>query len=586
MSNWNFEMIYKTKADYENDLKKIKEYTEKAEGFQGKLNNPEVLLDFYKFNDEVGLILSKAFCYARMNYDLDQKNTDKLNDYQVVYGLYMGLVSALSYADAEIISIGKDKIDEYFKNPAFKPYEFGVRKLFDGQKHVLSEKEEKLLSYFNAPLSNFNNLYDQIAVADNSSEKVTLSDGSVIDVSNANYTGYLEKLSNQDDRRKVFEAVYKYYDNHKNTFAAIYKGIIESDISKMKSRGYDSVLSSFLEHNNIPNDVFLNLVDVCRNNTESLKKYYRIRTKELGLERLHTYDRFVNLRTFDKEYSYEDAKALFFECIKSLGGDFEKRAHMVVEDGRVDVYIKDGKRTGAYSDGFYKEGPFILLNFNNRLDDCFTLAHEAGHSIHTSYANDFQPESTADYTIFVAEVASTFNEQLLLDYLLENAKEKDLKIVILQNAIDGIISTFYRQTLLANYEYEAHNLGIEGKPITADSLSNIMIDLYKTYYNHDLNTEDYKKFVWCYIPHMYHTPFYVYQYATSFASSLDIYNRVKNKEPQAFEKYIDLLKSGGSDYPVELLKRAGVDLTKKDAFMAVVKRLDDLVSQLEKLLEE
>ena len=461
-----------------------------------------------------------------------------------------------------------------------------VEKLFNNEAHILSTDKELLLSYFNAPMSVFNDMYDKLAVSDNSSVMITLTDGTELEINESNFRGYLATCKDPEDRKRVFEAVYKFYDSHKNVFAAIYRGVIESNIASMKSRNYESILHSYLEHNKIPVDVFLTLVETCKTNTEPVKRYYELRKKYLKLDELHTYDRFLELSSYTKNYSYEEGKELFFEALEGMPEDFKSKAHYVLEEGRVDVEIQNGKWTGAYSTGTYEEGPFILLNYNNTLDDVFTLAHEAGHSIHTTYSNASQPFPTANYTIFVAEVASTFNEQLLLDHLLKTSNDKDLKIVVLQNAIDGLIGTFYRQTLFADYEYQAHDLGVKGLPITCDSLSNIMVDLYNQYYGIDLNNEPLKKYVWCYIPHLFHSPFYVYQYATSFASSLAIYEMVKNKEENAFENYLKLLQAGGSTYPVDIIKNAGVDLTNKDSFMAVVNRVKFLVDELEKLLEE
>lgn len=583
---WDLCRIYKTEEDFNNDLSFVTNSVKEFAFYQGKLSDINILIKFMEFNDAVEVKLSKLFTYASMNYDLDQKNTKALEKFQIVYSVYNELIMASSYVNSEMISIGKEKLNEMISSDAsLEKYRFSVIKLFNNEKHILSEDKEQLLSYFNAPLSTFNDLYDKLAVSDNSSSMITLSTGEEVEINESNFRGYLASCKNPEDRKKVFETIYKFYDKHKNTFAYIYKGIIESDIANMKSRKYDSILSSFLEHNNIPNEVFLNLVETCKNNTEPVKKYYELRKEYLGLDVIHTYDRFLELSTYSKKYSYEEGKEIFFDAVKKVGGDFENKAHEVLASGRVDVDIKPAKRTGAYSTGTYDEGPFILLNFNNTLDDVFTLAHEAGHSIHTMYSNENQPYTTSNYTIFVAEVASTFNEQLLLDHLLEKSNDKDLKIVILQNAIDGLIATFYRQTLFADYEYQAHNKAINNEPITCDTLSNIMVDLYQTYYGLDLSNEELKKYVWCYIPHLYHSPFYVYQYATSFASSLSIYSKVKNNEPNALDNYLKLLKSGGSNFPVKLLQEAGIDLTQKECFKPVIKRISYLVNELEKLLK-
>ena len=584
---WDLTKLYKTKEDYIKDLNFVKESIPNFSKYQNNLANKEMLLEFMVFNDEVEMKLSKLFTYAHMSFDLNQKNMETLQNYQIVYGVYNELVQASSFVSSELVSIGKEKLNQFIQEEKeLEKYAFMVEKLFNNEAHILTTDKELLLSYFNAPMSVFNDMYDKLAVSDNSSVMITLVDGTELEINESNFRGYLATCKDPEDRKRVFEAVYKFYEAHKNVFASIYRGVIESNIASMKSRNYESILHSFLEHNKIPVDVFLTLVQTCKENTEPVKRYYELRKKYLKLDELHTYDRFLELSSYTKNYSYEEGKELFFEALEGMDEDFKAKAHEVLEDGRVDVEIQDGKRTGAYSTGAYEEGPFILLNYNNTLDDVFTLAHEAGHSIHTTYSNANQPFATANYTIFVAEVASTFNEQLLLDHLLKTSNDKDLKIVVLQNAIDGLIGTFYRQTLFADYEYQAHDLGVKGLPITCDSLSNIMVDLYNQYYGIDLNNEPLKKYVWCYIPHLFHSPFYVYQYATSFASSLAIYQMVKNKEENAFENYLKLLKAGGSTYPVDIIKNAGVDLTNKDSFMAVVNRVKFLVDELEKLLEE
>ena len=584
---WDLTKIYKTKEDFNKDLNFVKENIPNFSKYQNNLANKETLLEFMAFSDEIEMKLSKLFTYAHMSFDLNQKNMETLQDYQIVYSVYNELVQASSFVSSELVSIGKDKLNQFIQEEKeLAKYAFMVEKLFNNEAHILTTDKELLLSYFNAPMSVFNDMYDKLAVSDNSSVMITLVDGTELEINESNFRGYLASCKDPEDRKRVFEAVYKFYEAHKNVFAAIYRGVIESNIASMKSRNYESMLHSFLEHNKIPVDVFLTLVQTCKENTEPVKRYYELRKKYLKLDELHTYDRFLELSSYSKNYTYEEGKELFFEAMECMEEEFKEKAHKVLEDGRVDVSIAPGKRTGAYSTGTYEEGPFILLNYNNTLDDVFTLAHEAGHSIHTSYSNENQPFTTSNYTIFVAEVASTFNEQLLLDHLLKTSNDKDLKIVVLQNAIDGLIGTFYRQTLFADYEYQAHALGTSGSPITHESLSNIMVDLYMQYYGIDLNTEPLKKYVWCYIPHLFHTPFYVYQYATSFASSLAIYSKVKNKEENAFENYLKLLKAGGSTYPVDIIKGAGVDLTNKESFMAVVDRVSYLVDELEKLLGE
>jgi oligoendopeptidase F len=294
----------------------------------------------------------------------------------------------------------------------------------------------------------------------------------------------------------------------------------------------------------------------------------------------------MKLAKDDTKYPFETARNIFFEAIAHMDPKFVSHQKEALKDGFVDAYPQEGKRTGAYSSGLYGFHPYILLNHDETLDAVFTLAHEAGHSAHTLFSNENQPMAMADYTIFVAEIASTFNEHVLLDYLIKKATTKEQKIDLLESALDGIMATFYRQTLFATYEYEANKLVEQGVPITYQSLSKIMIDLYKHYYDLDITEENGKEYVWAYIPHLFYTPFYVYQYATSYSASLKIYDNVKKGVPHAMENYLGLLKSGGSDFPVNQAAKAGADLTDKKTFMAVIERFKDLIDQLEKVLEE
>jgi oligoendopeptidase F len=350
----------------------------------------------------------------------------------------------------------------------------------------------------------------------------------------------------------------------------------------MKARKYAACVEAALFNNAIPVEVYRSLASVARENTAPIKKYIALRKKFLKLKEYHTYDRFLPLVKSTKEYEFDEAKNLFFKSIANFPADFQEKAHEVLKDGFVDVYEAEGKRSGAYSSSTPDLHPYILLNYSKTLDDVFTVAHEAGHSIHSMYAMENQPTMLQDYTIFVAEIASTFNEHNLLDYFISGSKaSKKEKISLLQRTIDDILATFYRQTLFAIYELEAHKLVEENQPITADILSKIMIDLYKDFYDLDIASEEVKPYVWAYIPHLFYTPFYVYQYATSFATSLKLYENVKNNVPGAFDRYIGLLKSGGSEFPVEQIKKAGVDLTEKEAFLAVAHRLGELVDQLE-----
>lgn len=585
MNEWNLGLIYKNYEDFLKELEEFPFQIKLAEQLRGKLNSLDGLLEYDCIMKKIDERIEKLFCYASMKYDLNQKDSKASEDYQKVYQLFNELLSKTAFINPELLANDRKKLFEYLKDDRLKKYQYKFDQLFRSKDFYLDAKSEELMANYGEATGGFNRLYDKLAVSDRESVEVTLSTNEVLSINESNFTYYLGILPNQDDRRIVFEAIYNFYEHHKNTFAGIYDGIMQTELADIKNKGYQSILESHLYYNAIPKEVFLSLIDTARKHNAPLKEYYALRKKHFNLETLHTYDRFLSFAKSNEVYTYDTAKAMVLEACKELGEDYYAHACKALEDGRVSVYTNDGKRTGAYSTSLYKEGTFILLNHNDNLDSAFTIAHEAGHSIHSLYANEHQDEVNANYTIFVAEIASTFNEQLFLDYVMKHSHNKNEKIVILQQAIDNIVSTFYRQTLFANYEYLAHQMVEDKKPISAEALGGIMTDLYMDYYGIDLNKEPLKNNVWAYIPHFFQTPFYVYQYATSFAASLAIYVEVK-KNPKSLDKYLAMLSMGGSNYPVEIVKTAGVDLTKTDAFLAVVNRLEELTKELKKLLEE
>ena len=487
----------------------------------------------------------------------------------------------------EILKIGKETIDGFItQDESLKEYQFNVDKLFRMQEHVLDPKSESLLANFSQLSGQGNQVYTALSVSDKQDKSVTLSSGETVSITSGNYRSFLADLQNPEDRTRVFEVVFSMYKDNKNAYAQIYNTVLQRDVANMKNRKYSSSLESYLFNNNIPLDVYNNLVEVAKENTAPIKRYYQMRKEYLGLESHRTYDRFMPLAQSTSKFTYEEGLELFFKSVAHLGDEFKEKAFSALETGYVDVYEQEGKQTGAYSWGALNEHPYILLNYDDTLNSVFTTAHEAGHSMHSLFSAEAQPVATQNYTIFVAEIASTFNEHNLLDYFIKNAKAtKEDKITLLQQSIDDILGTFYRQTLFAAYELKAHELAEQGTPITYESLSQIMIDLYKEFYDIDITKENGKEFVWAYIPHLFATPFYVYQYATSFAASLKLYELVK-EDTSNIEKHIGLLKSGGNDYPVEQVKKAGVDLTTKEPFMAVVNRLNTLLDELELALKE
>lgn len=586
--NWDLTYHFKNEEEFNKALEELKGYIPLFASYQGKLGDEKSFKEYYLLQKQCEEKIGRVYQYASLRSDLNKKNVENAAALGKCQMLLYTASEVMAFEQPEIISIGKDKVMSFIdNNPELEEFRFGFEKIFRNTDHILDQNSEQLLSLYGPLYNSGSELYSSLAVGDGKPEEVVLDNGEKVTVTQGNYRSLITDAATANDRKKIFEAVYKTYDDHKTTYANIYKTVLQCDKANAKARKYQNSLESYLYGNNIPLEVFHNLVDVAGNENASLKKYIQLRKQYLGLEEHYTYDRFLELATSNAKYTYEQAKELFFNSLKEFPENFQAKAREVLRDGFVDVEEKAGKRTGAYSSGVTNLHPFILLNYDNTLDSVFTVAHEAGHSMHTMYAAEAQPAMLQNYTIFVAEIASTFNEHALLDYFLKIPNvSKDEKIVVIQKAIDNIVSTFYRQTLFAEYEYKAHELIENNQTIDYETLSNIMIELYQKYYGIDITKEGFKKYVWAYIPHLFYTPFYVYQYATSFAASFKLYKNVSSKEPGAMDKYINLLKSGGSKYPVEQAKEAGVDFLKKDAFEAVVERMDELVAKLEEVLAE
>ncbi len=585
--NWKLDVFYKNEEEFNEDLKLLDEKLPGFSKFKGKLNQLEVFKEYIEFEEEITKILYRLYMYAHLSSDLNLKDQHLQSLNQSVMFRMNQISSLTAYISPELISIGEEKIMEFVNSDdSLKPYLFPMQKLFKQQQYVLSNKEEQVLANFARTRSVPTQLYQALSLTDRIDEEITLSNGEKLVVNTQNWRSLIPKYDSPKDRELIFEAAFKRYKDNKDAFAHVYNLVLQQMAANFKSRGYSSALESRLFGNDIPLDVFMTLKDTVYETNETVRRYVKLRQKHLKLDKYNSYDRFLPLVSkLNKEYSYEEGKELFFKALEGFDEEFVNNQKDALADGYVDVSMKDGKRTGAYSSGVYGYHPFILLNHDKSLDSIFTLVHEAGHSAHTIFANETQPMPISRYTIFVAEIASTFNERVLADYLLKTAQTKEEKINIIEREIDGIMSTFYRQTLFATYEYEANQLVEKGIPLNSSNLSKIMIDLYKHFYDIDITTEPGKEFVWAYIPHMFHTPFYVYQYSSSYAASLKIYEDVKNGKEKAMDNYIEMLKSGGSEYPVIQAKNAGADLTKKETYLAVVKRFNELIDELENLLE-
>lgn len=588
---WNFNDIYTSWDEWQkgfNDLEKMMDEVASLKGTLSK--SPENLLSALKLQDEMNILSYKVYRYPQLMRDTDTRDQEVSSKLQQVQILFSKFGTATSWINPELLQIPWDTMKEWISNPDFAAYKFNLEDLFRQQKHVLDEDKETILSYFSQANSSPGNIYTEISTTDIKFPTVKLSTGEEIKMTSGNYSLTLATNENQEDRKLAFESHYNVYKEYENTYASIYTGVCQRDWANAQARNYTSSLHATLDGNNIPVNVYENLVSTVKANTEPLKKYNLLRKKVLGLEKYHTYDGSISLFESDKTYDYEEASKMVIESVAPLGKEYQSKLEKALSGGWLDVYETDGKRSGAYSANVYGVHPYMLLNYNGTLRSVFTLGHELGHTIHTVLANENQPFSTASYTIFVAEVASTFNEALLLDYLMSKTDDPKVRASLLKQAIDNLTGSFYFQSLLADFELQVHKLVEDGKPVTAKVLNGIMEDLYNAYYGDSMEKDELINSVWARIPHMYRTPFYVYQYATCFASSAQLYKSIttgtESEKESAKEKYLNLLKSGGSDYPMELLKTAGVDLSKPETINAVVEQMNDLVSRLEEELKK
>ena len=582
---WNLSDIYENYSDWEKDFEKVSDLKKQLAGFKGQFGNEGKLLEFFQKQEEMDKISYKLYRYPQLARDLNSSDKEAVEHLQKVQFLFAEISTELSWVNSELVD-NRENIEKWIEKKEFDDYRFGLKNLFRLQKHILEEKESKLLSYYSSFFSAPRSIYSEVTVTDVEWPQVTLSSGEEVDVTPANYSKILSTNRNQEDRKLMFQTFYTIYEKKKNTIAAIYNSILQKGIASKKAYNYDSFLLSHLESDNIPEEIYLNLVNTAKNNTKPLQRYLKLRKKILGLEKYYNFDGSINLIEFDKEYEYDDAKEIVLNSVAPLGKDYVEKMKKAISEGWLDVFEAKGKRTGAYSAGVYGVHPYMLLNYNKTLDSVFTLAHELGHTLHTLYSDENQPFSMADYTIFVAEVASTFNERLLLDYMLENTNDPKERIALLEQEIGNIVGTFYFQALLADYEYQAHKLAEAGEPITAEVLSKIMEDLFDKYYGDIIEKDDLIYIFWARVPHFFNSPFYVYQYATCFASSAILYEKMINSSDESerketLDKYIRLLSSGGNDFPMEQLKKAGVDLSKIETIEAVARQFDLLLDKLE-----
>ena len=584
---WDFSPIYASWEAWETGMKEMEVKMDAFAAMKGTLSSgAPALLKAYQAFDEIGIMQYKVYRYPQLQRDVDTRNQDVAGKFQKVNAVFAKFDTTTAWFTPELLTIPQATVEKWIaETPALAPYRFGILDNYRRQAHVLDEKGEKLLSYSSRFSQTPTAIFQELSTSDIKFPEIKLADGKALTLTPGSYQQILSTNYNQADRATAFEAFLKTYAATSHTYAAIYNSVMQRGWFTAQARNYPTTLDAALDTNAIPTAVVTNLVEAARNGTAPLQRYLKLRKKLLGLEQYHLYDNSIPIFKSDKVYPYDESKNLVIDSVAPLGADYVAKYKQFVSGGRIDVYENDGKRSGAYCAGVYGVGPYLLLNYNDTLDAVFTFAHEAGHAMHTVLSYDTQPFATADYTIFVAEVASTTNERFLLSKLLESTTDPKERFLLLQEAVDAIVGTFYTQVLFADFELQAHRLVEAGEPITAEVLSNIYLKLLKDYYGDAITIDDLYKYTWARIPHFYNSPYYVYQYATCFASSDKLYQDMTTgdaaSKAAATDRYLTLLKSGGNDHPMKQLQKAGVDLTQRATVQAVVDQMNELVAQME-----
>jgi len=585
---WALERLYASPADFDAAYKKVEGGLEGLGKCQGKLGEgaarfKECLDTLYGLGKEVARLTS----YASMTYDQDTKVPASLELNQRGSLLGTRFSEVISFLRPEILALGRERVDAYLKaEPSLAIYRHPLDDILRRAEHTRSAGEEEIIAAAGLVTDTPYELYGILANADTPWPTVKLADGTEARLDQAGYTKYRAAL-NRDDRKKVFDEFWGTWKKYERTFGVSLYSQVKRDQFYAKVRRYPNALASALDDNRIPEEVYRTLVKEANAGLPTLHRYFRLRGKLLGVKDLRYYDIYPTMVKTDKHYSIADAKRLVLEATAPLGPEYVKVVDKGFSTRWMDVYPRPGKRSGAYSNGAaYDVHPYVLMNYNDDYESVSTLAHEFGHAMHSYLANTAQPFATADYSIFLAEIASTLNEALLLEKMLKEAKSDDEKLFYLGQALESLRGTFYRQTMFAEFELKIHEMVAAGEALTGARFTEIYGDLLRRYHGHDqgvLKIDDEYTVEWAYIPHFYYN-FYVYQYATSLAASSLIADRILAGEKGAADVYLGLLKAGGSDYPFDLLKAAGVDLTSPAPYRSLVARMDRIMDQIEAIL--
>ncbi len=583
---WKVEDMYATVEDWKKDLETVKKLADELETYQGRMGaSAENLYQAMHLDDEISRIGDLAFSYASRCSDVDTTNTENQALVMQVRTLFVSIGEKSAFMVPEILAIPEETLEQFYKEkPELEVFRNAINNLLRRKAHKLSAEMEQLLASAGDVTGTSDNVFSMFNNADLVFPEITDENGEKVRLTHGRYVPFLES-SDRRVRAEAFKAMYATYKSYRNTLAATYAGKLKAHWFYAKARKYNSCLEAAVDATNVPASVYTNLIEAIHQNLDKMHRYVSIRKKLLGVDELHMYDLYTPLvKEADVKIPFEQAKQTVYEALAPLGEEYRAVVKEGFENRWIDVYENEGKRSGAYSAGVYGVHPYVLLNHNDTLDNMFTLAHEMGHAMHSYLSNKTQPYVDSNYVIFVAEVASTCNEVLLMEHLLKNTTDKVQRAYLINHFLESFRGTVYRQTMFAEFELLTHQMCERGESLTPDALSNLYYDLNKKYFGDDMVVDEDIAMEWARIPHFYYN-FYVYQYATGFSAAVALANRILKEGQPAVDDYLKFLSGGCSKSPIDLLKIAGVDMTTPEPVNAGLEMFGRLLDEMEELMK-
>lgn len=584
-AKWNLKAMYQNEEAVNKDIEQLKQYHKDLLSFKGKImESNETLKKFYQVYINYDKVLSNLYTYSHMLCDEDTTDSNHQAFKMKIDKLVEDLGAELSFISPEMMATSYDEVLKMIEqDTSLKEYQFDLEKSFRYQDHVLSTREEELIAKASNAMGTGDEVFYNLDNSDIHLRPIHDEQGNLVELNNSNYNKYMNS-KNREVRKEAFDSMYEYWKNLKNTVAATYKGQIKEDFFSSEMRKFDSPLKESLYSDNIDISVYECLIQTVHKNLDKMYQYVDLRKQILGVDELHMYDVYVDLCEEEANpIPFEEGKQIVFDALKPLGETYLKDLNKAFEERWIDIYPNTGKKSGAYSWGTYDSYPYLLLNYNDTVDSVSTMAHELGHSMHSYYSNQNQEYLYHNYPIFLAEIASTVNEILLNDYLYKNAQSKSEKMLYLNEFLDKIKGTLYRQTMFAEFEMKIHDKYQAGIPLTEEEFSNTYYELNKLYFGPNMISDEEIRYEWERIPHFY-TSFYVYKYATGISAAIAFASDILNHVDGAVDRYLTFLKSGGSNYPLEILKNCGVDMTSEEPIQKALDMFEQKLQELKKLI--